>query len=111
MREFRSFERYEGRVKEQIINTLGEAGLMEVYNAGDWRHLDNFHTDFIGNYVGDFWDCIPEGAEVRWRIMDAPEYDKTLLANCCGCNAEDFVCEETGKVLVVQFYELEEEES
>jgi hypothetical protein len=35
--------------------------------------------------------------------MDAEEYSITLCANTIDI-AEDAVCEETGKVLVVQFY-------
>lgn len=103
MREFSSFCRFDADEKEKIIKALSEAGLMEVYQTWDWRNLDNYHTDRVGDYVGDFWDCIPEGAEVRWTIMDAEEYSITLCANTIDI-AEDSVCEETGKVLVVQFY-------
>ena len=70
--------------------------------------IGNFHTDSIGDYIGDDLAVIPDNAEVRWTIMNKEEYASTVLANTTGCNAEDYVCEETGKVLVVQFYTPQE---
>lgn len=87
----------------QIRAAAKEAGIWEIYQLGDWEHLGNFHTDFIGSYAGDDLAVIPVNAEVRWRVMDAEDYAESLLANCSG-NAADYVCEDTGKVLVVQFY-------
>lgn len=103
MNEFKSFQRYEDYVKELIAEELNKAGAVEVYQTGTWQNLGNYHTDSVGDYVGEFLNCIPEGAEIRYTVMDSEEYGSTLLANCGG-DPEDYICEETGKVLIVQFY-------
>lgn len=102
MKEFKSVSTYEIE-KELIKEAYSEAGECEVYETGTWQNIGNFHVDFVGDYVGDSLNAIPDKAEVRWEVMDADDYGNTLLANCSG-DAEDFVCEETGKVLIVQFY-------
>ena len=102
MREFRSFRTFADE-KESLFKEMIEAGLCEVYECG-WQNLGNYNTD----YVGDDIRIIPDRADVRSSVMDKEEYASTVLANTTGCNAEDFVCEETGKVLVVQFYDPED---
>ena len=107
MKEFVSFAVFCGGEKERIAQAMEEAGLCEVYETW-WTDLGNYHTDYVGDYRGEDLSVIPENAEVRWTVMDAEEYDNTLLANCDG-KAEDYVCEDTGKVLVVQFYVPQED--
>lgn len=88
---------------EKIAAAVAEAGALEVYATYDRSELRNFHTDSVGEYVGDSLTDIPADCEdLYWEVMNAEEYDQTLLANCGGDPA-DFVCPETGKIVVVQF--------
>lgn len=107
MKEFKSKFTYADE-EQRIKEAYREAGECEVYETGTWQNIGNFHTDRVGDYVGDSLSVIPANAEVRWKVMDAEDYDHTLLANCSGVDAEDCVCEETGKVLIVQFYNSED---
>ena len=116
MKEFKSISTYESD-KDLIKEAYSKAGECEVYETGTWQNIGNFHVDFVGDYVGDSLNAIPDNAEVRWEVMNAEvrwevmnaeDYANTLPANCSG-DAEDFVCEETGKVLIVQFYVSQED--
>lgn len=101
MKEFKplyTMADWRARIEAESI----EAGICEVYEC-DWHNLDRWNTDYVGEFNGDDLAIIPDHAEVRWTTMDVEEYASTLLANCSG-DAEDYVCEETGKVLVVQYY-------
>lgn len=104
MKEFKRISRFRDN-REHIERDLYEdAGICEVHRT-DWRNLGRFSTDFVGEYVGDDLAVIPDNAEVRWVVMNAEEYEAEMLNNCSGATGEDFVCEETRKVLVVQFYD------
>lgn len=102
MSEFVSFSKMADEA-ERIEKAKADAGICEVYRVYDYRHLNHFHTDYVGEFIGEEITVIPQNAEVRYTVMDEEEYDQTLLANCGGDPA-DFVCPETGKVLVVQYY-------
>lgn len=103
MKEFKSTFKFVNEREAIERDLYNVAGICEIHRA-DWRDLGRFTTDFVGEYVGDDLSVIPDNAEVRWVVMDTEEYASEMLKNCSGVDAEDFVCEETGKVLVVQFY-------
>jgi hypothetical protein len=92
--------------KEEIQAEEYRAGISEVYRVASLRELGHLHTDYIGEYIGGELSDIPDDAEVYYTVLDAEEYEETILANTSG-KAEDFVCDETGLVLIVQYYEEE----
>lgn len=85
-----------------LVEELSEAGLVEVYEA-EKNNMGNLHTDYVGQYKGGDLSAIPEGAFIEYSELYADEYAETILANASG-NAEDYVCDETGKVLIVQYF-------
>lgn len=93
---------YETYSSGMLLSELEEAGNIEVYEA-EKENMGNRHTDSIGEYKGDNLKYIPIGAKIEYSVLDAEEYAESVLANCGG-DAEDFVGEETGKVLVVQYF-------
>ena len=107
MKEFKHVQRFEDH-KQLIEKDIDEAGIYEIYRCS-WRNLGEFHTDFVGEFVDMNYNDIPKNAEVRYLVMDSAEYENTILANCSGASGEDFVCEETGKALVIQFFNPDED--
>ena len=57
--------------EKNIKKALEDAGAIEVYQATDRRNLGNFHTDYVGDYVGDALEDIPANSLVEWKIFDA----------------------------------------
>lgn len=95
----------------RLNNDVDEAGAVEVYVTTKRGNFRNLHTDYIGDYLGDSLQDIPGGEyeineNIYWEVLDAEEYGRTILANCDD-DPEDFVCEDTGKIVVVQVLQIE----
>lgn len=74
----------EARAAVKRLMEQGNDTLIEIYRNGT-----GWHTDTIGLYVDDP-DTVPDDAVCAYQIMDADEYDRTLLANC-SCSAHDYM--------------------